>query len=89
MAISDESFPEELLTLIWSCCSAEKHEDIVRATYELIVELAGILSISRLQSLYQRVSSIDLNHIDDKKVIFLKDYTINTLLNLRNSRVRE
>jgi hypothetical protein len=61
MAASEATFPEELIDLVWSCCSSEKHEDIVRATYELIVELAGVLSITRLQSLFQRVSLIDLS----------------------------
>ena len=48
MATNDDTFPEELISLVWSCCLAEKHEDIVRATFELIIELAQVLSIARL-----------------------------------------
>lgn len=40
MAFKLENFPEELIYIIWSCCSPEKHEDIVRASYELIPDLA-------------------------------------------------
>ena len=37
LAQDTETFPEEIVALIWSCCSSEKHEDIHRATYELII----------------------------------------------------
>ena len=52
MAQDAETFPDDMVALIWSCCSSEKHEDIIRATYELITELANCLPHQRLQSLF-------------------------------------
>lgn len=52
MAQDAETFPDEMVSMIWSCCSSEKHEDIVRATYELITELARHLPHPRLQSMF-------------------------------------
>ena len=89
MAQDAQTFPEEMVTLIWSCCSPEKHEDIVRATYELITELAMCLPAERLEGLFKRVRSIGLQSIDDKAVLFLRDYTINTIENLKQVKRRE
>lgn len=79
MGQETSTFPEEYLQIIWSCCSGEKHEDIVRATYELVCELAKCLAIERLQNLFEKVRAISLKEIDGKTVSFLKDYTINTI----------
>jgi hypothetical protein len=38
-----ETFPESMIQMIWNCCLPEKHEDIVRNTFELITELVKFL----------------------------------------------
>jgi hypothetical protein len=43
----DKSFSPEIIEMLWSCCK-EKHEDIVRATLDLIQDLAEILPLERL-----------------------------------------
>lgn len=48
MAQDVQTFPERVIDMIWSCCSPEKHEDIVRATFELITELSIMLPLERL-----------------------------------------
>ena len=57
MAQDAETFPERIIDLIWACCLPEKHEDIVRATYELITELAITLPPDRLEHLYSKIQS--------------------------------
>lgn len=88
MAQDTATFPEKLIDLIWSCCSPEKHEDIVRATYELITELAILLPLERLELLYSKIQSLTLAQIDDKTVQFLRDYSINALHNLKEVKRR-
>ena len=79
MAQDVETFPERVIDMIWSCCSPEKHEDIVRATYELITELSIMLPLERLALLYQKIQALTLNRIDDKTVQFMRDYSINAV----------
>lgn len=79
MAQDVETFPERVIDLIWSCCSPEKHEDIIRATYELITELAIILPLERLALLYAKIQTLGVSQIDDKTVQFLRDYSINAI----------
>jgi hypothetical protein len=40
-------FSSEIIEMLWSCCK-EKHEEIVRATLELIKDLAEFLPLERL-----------------------------------------
>jgi hypothetical protein len=68
MAYDASTFPEETINLIWQCCSIEKHEDIIRATFELLKELASSLPLSRLENLFQKVQTINIQQIDDKTV---------------------
>jgi hypothetical protein len=68
MAQDAETFPERVIDLIWSCCSPEKHEDIIRATYELITELAIILPLERLAYLFTKIQTLGVAQIDDKTV---------------------
>ena len=49
LAQNEETLPESMLELIWSCCSSQKHEDIIRASYELITELSKFMPLSRLK----------------------------------------
>jgi hypothetical protein len=60
MAYKLENFPEEIIHIIWSCCSPEKHEDIIRASYELIPDLAKWVPLPRLETLSQEIMSIPL-----------------------------
>lgn len=86
LAQDTETFPEEMVALIWSCCSSEKHEDIHRATYELITQLAKCLPQQGLKSLFQRVKTIGLPQIDGRTIVFLRDYTINAIENLKEQK---
>lgn len=68
--------------MLWSCCK-EKHEEIVRATLDLIKDLAENLPLERLAQLFQKIQSIKENEFDEKFANFLKNYTIKTMKNLR------
>lgn len=89
MAQDTETFPERIIDLIWSCCSPEKHEDIVRATYELITELVITLPLERLELLYSKIQSLSVNLIDEKTVQFLRDYSISAIQNLKEVKRRQ
>jgi hypothetical protein len=89
MAQNADTFPDEILQMLWSCCSPEKHEDIIRATYELITELARCLPMPRVKFMYEKIQTIPMQNIDQKTVIFLKDYTLNTMKNLQAKKVQQ
>jgi hypothetical protein len=48
LTIDEKFFTPEIMDMLWSCCK-EKHEDIIRATLEIIQDLAFILPLDRLQ----------------------------------------
>ncbi len=47
LTIDEKYFSPDIIDMLWGCCR-EKHEDIVRATLDLIQDLAGILPLERL-----------------------------------------
>jgi hypothetical protein len=47
LTIDEKYFSPEIIEMLWNCCR-EKHEDIVRATLDLIKELAKIIPLERL-----------------------------------------
>jgi hypothetical protein len=64
MTQEPEIFPEDYISWIWQCCSSEKHEDIVRATYELIIELARYLPLDRHTQLFFLIKKLNIAQID-------------------------
>lgn len=68
--------------MLWGCCSSEKHEDIIRATYEVIVEIASLLPLARVKFMYEAIKSIPMHSMDAKTVNFLRGYTLATFANL-------
>ena len=84
-----ETFPQRIVGLIWSCASPEKHEDIIRATYELITELAISLPLERLEQIFGLLNSLNMSQIDDKTLQFLRDYSINAIQNLKEVKRRQ
>ncbi len=69
--------------MLWVCAS-EKHEDIQRATLDLIQDLALYMPLDRLQQFSQKLKSIKESDFDEKLVNFLKQFTLNTMKNIRN-----
>ena len=47
LALDEKLMTADIIEMLWSCCK-EKHEEIVRATLELIKDLAEILPLERL-----------------------------------------
>ena len=78
----------DIIEMLWSCCK-EKHEEIVRATLELIKDLAENLQLERLAQLFTKIQSIKENEFDEKLVNFLKNYTLKTMNNLKNLKKGE
>ena len=44
----NNTFPEHYIDLIWASCQPEKHEDIIRASFELLKEITLYLPLERL-----------------------------------------
>lgn len=80
--------PPEIVQLIWSCCSPEKHEDIVRAGFELIVEVAAYLPSGALEAFFSHIRALDVAAFDEKTVTFLKDFSMAAVGNLKQTRKR-
>lgn len=58
--------------MIWSCCRTDKHEDIVRATYDLVTDLSLHLPLEFLESIFMKIQGIRESDFDEKTVGFLK-----------------
>lgn len=71
--------------MMWVCCR-EKHEDIIRATFDLVQDLAYSLPIERLAQLFLRISTIKESDYDEKTIIFLKNYTLSAMKNIKSSK---
>ena len=87
MVHDEKNISEEHLELIWSCCQSEKHEDIVRATFDLLTLLVRNLPPSRVAWLFKRIEMIPVSAIDSKTVQFLKEYSMNTIENLTGKKI--
>lgn len=82
LAQDEKLFSPEIIEMLWSCCK-EKHEDIVRATLDLIQELAVYLPLERLGQFFKKLQSLKESEFDEKMVNFLRNYTLNTMKNIR------
>ena len=79
LAQDEQTFPLDIVNNIWSCC-VQKHEDIVRASFELITELSKCLPVTVLQAFFHKIQTLD--QFDQKTVNFLQDYFVNSIQNL-------
>lgn len=82
LAFQEQYFSAEIVEMLWVCAS-EKHEDIIRATLDIIQELAQFMPLDRVQQLSVKLRTLRDSDFDEKLVIFLKQFTINTLKNIR------
>lgn len=69
--------------MIWTCARGDKHENVVRATFDLVAELSLTLHPNYLEMIFMKVSSIPDTEFDEKTVLFLKQQTLNAISNLR------
>jgi hypothetical protein len=69
-----------LIEIIWEN-SRGKHEDIVRATLEILQKLSLILKLECLQLLFKKVNSIPNSEFNEILINFLKGYTKSAMLN--------
>ena len=82
LAFQEQYFSAEIVEMLWVCAS-EKHEDIIRATLDIIQELAQFMPLDRVQQLSVKLRTLKDSDFDEKLVTFLKQFTINTLKNIR------
>ena len=82
LAMDERYFSSEIIEMLWICAS-EKHEDIVRATLDLVQDLASIMPLERLGQFSIKLRTFKENDFDEKLVIFLKNFTLNSMKNIR------
>lgn len=85
LALDERFFTADIVDMLWVCAS-EKHEDIIRATLDLIQDLALIMPLDRLGQLATKLRGVKDNEFDEKLVHFLKNYTLNTMKNIQRLR---
>jgi hypothetical protein len=85
LASDEKYFSTELVEMLWLCCS-EKHEDIVRATLDLVRDLAVCMPLEKLSIFSAKLKAMKESDFDEKFVTFLKNYTLNTMKNIEKIR---
>jgi hypothetical protein len=85
LANNESYFSPEIVEMLWTCAT-EKHEDIIRATLELIQDLALVMPLDKLALFSSKLRSIKESDFDEKLVNFLKLYTLNAMKNIKNAR---
>ena len=85
LANDDKYLTSDVVDMIWVCCS-EKHEDIVRASLDLVQELALCMPLEKINLFSSKFKSIKEADFDEKLVVFLKNYTLNTMKNITKLR---
>lgn len=78
-------FTTDIVDLLWVCCS-EKHEDIMRSSLDLVQDLALCMPLERLAYLSVKIKGIKIEDFDEKMVHFLKNYTLNSMRNIKRLR---
>lgn len=71
LAFQEQYFSAEFVEMLWVCAS-EKHEDTIRATLDIIQELAQFMPLDRVQQLSVKLRTLRDSDFDEKLVIFLK-----------------
>jgi hypothetical protein len=86
LACNEGYFSQEIVEMLWVCAS-EKHEDITRATLELIQDLAQFMPLERLAQFSMKLKVIKESDFDEKLVNFLKQFTLNAMKNIWNFKL--
>lgn len=86
LALDERYFTVDIVDMLWVCCS-QKHEDIVRSTLDLVQDLANFMPLDMLGYFSSKLRSLKENEFDEKLVSFLKNYTLNTMKNIKRLRL--
>ena len=86
LASNEGYFTSEIVEMLWVCAS-EKHEDIIRATLDLIQDLAQFMPLDKLAQFSMKLKVIKESDFDEKLVNFLKQFTLNAMKNIRNFKL--
>ena len=86
LACNDAYFSQEIVEMLWVCAS-EKHEDITRATLELIQDLAQFMPLERLVQVSMKLKDIKDSDFDEKMANFIKQFTLNAMKHIRNVKL--
>ena len=68
----------EYLNLLWKS-SDGKYEDYVRAVYDNIVELSGLMSIEALEFMFSRIASIPMEEYTEMTISLIKEYSLKAM----------
>ena len=67
-------FPQSLIDEIWKCCT-EKHEDIIRASLDVLQNICQFVELETLAGFYNHIKLLPDSEYDEMRVNFLKQYT--------------
>ncbi len=71
-----QKFPLEMLEILWDAIK-DKHETIVQAIYDLLVEISENLSKEGLDIIYRKIRSMDFNQYNEMTILLLKRFSEN------------
>jgi len=74
----NHALTDEHLALLWSHINGG-HDSLRRIVYEALAELAEEMNEKQVESLYAKMSSLDLKEYKDFNLTFLKNFTINAV----------
>lgn len=80
MLAKEDKIDKVYLEIIWNNATTS-HEEIVRATLELIQRLAADLNMKCLQFMFQKVKEVPNVEYTELMIDFLKDYTLSAMNN--------
>ena len=83
---NEEYFSQEIVEMLWVCAN-EKQEDIKRATFELIQDLAQFMPLERLVQVSMKLKDIKDSDFDEKMANFIKQFTLNAMKNIRDVKL--
>ena len=81
----ESKLSKQHLEILWSNCIA-RHEEIERATLEVVQDLASELPLDQLEFLCLKVNSVPLKEYNEKMVHFLKKFTLGCMTNVATER---
>lgn len=73
-----ESIPLEVIDLLWNSCEG-KHEAIVRAIYDIIIDISSFFTKQGAQRMSEKILSIPHEELNEIHLNLIKGFAINTL----------
>lgn len=77
-----KDFPLDLIDTIWNSCGLDKHEAIVSAIYELIIQISDNLSKPALFKFHEKINSRPINEVNESTLHLIKGFSSKAICRL-------